>query len=78
MMGMLVVKVVVNFIKAIKTMDLLPVEQIHLMEYWHSELEPEPKPQPKPRLTPVVKIVTKPRPITKKKSPALLNLTLMI
>lgn len=32
MMGMPVVKVVVNFVQAVKTMELLLIEQIPLME----------------------------------------------
>ena len=73
-MGMPVFKVVADFVEAVRTMELLPVDRIPSMEDQHSEPEPEPEqsqPQPKPRLTPVVEIATKPRPVPKKKSPAL-------
>ena len=76
-MGMPVVKVVANFVEAVKTMELLPVDRVPVMEDQPSEPEPESQPQPqsqsqsRPRLTPVVEIASKPRPVPKKKSPAL-------
>ena len=72
-MGMPVVRVVASFVEAVRTMELLPVDRIPSMEDRDSEPEPEPQSQsqPRPRLTPVVEIASKPRPVPKKKSPAL-------